>query len=78
MSGGHIRDLPKRLGIDLDTLQIEYEELQDKRNIQSIKALGLLWKVVIATDPLGEAIANHLAEVLGLKKVIMSDVRLMR
>ncbi|MDL2285508.1 type I DNA topoisomerase [Desulfovibrio sp. OttesenSCG-928-F07] len=71
-SFGHIRDLPvKTLGVDLNSFQPEYEPTE--RGGARIKSLQTAAKnadeIYLATDPdrEGEAIAWHLAEVLGKK-----------
>ena len=71
-SMGHIRDLPKsKLGIDVENnFEPEYINIRGKGDL--IKALkkdaGSAKKVYLATDPdrEGEAIAWHLAHILGI------------
>lgn len=71
-SGGHIRDLPEdENGYDADTLEPVYEVTSKGK--ESVKFLKIRAKscssVLLATDPdrEGEAIAWHVAEVLGVK-----------
>ena len=70
-SMGHIRDLPKsKLGVDEKTLEPQYINIRGKGDL--IKALKKdakdAKKVYLATDPdhEGEAIAWHLAYILGI------------
>ena len=70
-SMGHIRDLPKsKLGVDLKTLEPEYINIRGKGDlIKSLKKDAKdAKKVYLATDPdrEGEAIAWHLAHILGI------------
>ena len=70
-SMGHIRDLPKsKLGVDLKTLEPEYINIRGKGDlIKSLKKdAKSAKKVYLATDPdrEGEAIAWHLAHILGI------------
>ncbi len=70
-SMGHIRDLPKsKLGVDLKTLEPEYINIRGKGElIKSLKKdAKAAKKVYLATDPdrEGEAIAWHLAHILGI------------
>ena len=70
-SMGHIRDLPKsKLGVDLKTLEPEYINIRGKGDlIKSLKKdAKAAKKVYLATDPdrEGEAIAWHLAHILGI------------
>ena len=68
---GHIRDLKKKnFGVDLETFEPQYEIPADKRHIVSdlraqAKASEAVW-LASDEDREGEAIAWHLAEVLGL------------
>lgn len=68
---GHIRDLKKKnFGVDLETFEPQYEIPADKRHVVSdlraqAKASEAVW-LASAEDREGEAIAWHLAEVLGL------------
>jgi len=78
-SMGHIRDLPKsKLGVDTKTFEPEYINIRGKGDL--IKALKkeakAAKKVYIATDPdrEGEAIAWHLATILGVEKSKMYRV----
>lgn len=72
-SSGHIRDLPeKELGVDLDgDYSLSYEitaEAKKKKTVPRLKeAAKDADAVILATDPdrEGEAIAYHLAQVLG-------------
>ncbi len=70
-SKGHIKDLPKRGGVDVDHgFQETYELLDEKGKPEVVKAIKSAAKkvgqVLLATDPdrEGEAIAYHLAEVV--------------
>jgi len=70
-SMGHIRDLPKsKLGIDENTLEPQYINIRGKGDlIKSLKKDAKdAKKVYLATDPdrEGEAIAWHLAHILGI------------
>ncbi len=70
-SMGHIRDLPKsKLGIDEKTLEPDYINIRGKGDlIKSLKKDAKdAKKVYLATDPdrEGEAIAWHLANILGI------------
>ena len=70
-SMGHIRDLPKsKLGVDLKTLEPEYINIRGKGDlIKSLKKdAKSAKKIFLATDPdrEGEAIAWHLAHILGI------------
>ena len=68
---GHIRDLNKKnFGVDLETFEPQYEIPADKRHVVSdlraqAKASEAVW-LASDEDREGEAIAWHLAEVLGL------------
>jgi DNA topoisomerase-1 len=69
-SKGHIKDLPKRGGVDIDNgFQETYELLEEKGKPEVVKAIRAAAKkadkVLLATDPdrEGEAIAYHLMEV---------------
>jgi DNA topoisomerase I len=73
-SKGHVKDLPKRMGIDVEKgFQETYEVIESKASVlnelktEAKKANVLL----LATDPdrEGEAIAWHLAEELGRKEL---------
>ena len=68
-SKGHIKDLPKRGGVDIENgFQETYELLEEKGKGEVIKTIKKkakqVQKVLLATDPdrEGEAIAYHLAE----------------
>jgi DNA topoisomerase-1 len=70
-SKGHIKDLPKRGGVDVEQgFQETYELLEEKGKPEVVKAIKAAAKkvgqVLLATDPdrEGEAIAYHLAEVV--------------
>jgi len=70
-SMGHIRDLPKsKLGVDETTLEPQYINIRGKGDlIKSLKQdAKTAKKVYLATDPdrEGEAIAWHLAHILGI------------
>ena len=70
-SMGHIRDLPKsKIGIDLKTFEPQYINIRGKGDlIKSLKKdAKSAKKVYLATDPdrEGEAIAWHLAHILGI------------
>lgn len=70
-SMGHIRDLPKsKLGVDTKTFEPEYINIRGKGDlIKSLKKDAKdAKKVYLATDPdrEGEAIAWHLAHILGI------------
>jgi len=79
-SMGHIRDLPKsKLGVDIEhNFEPEYINIRGKANlINSLKKDAKEAKqVYLATDPdrEGEAIAWHLAYILGLDPKIVSRV----
>jgi len=69
-SKGHIKDLPKRGGVDIENgFQETYELLEEKGKPEVVKAIRAAAKkadkVLLATDPdrEGEAIAYHLMEV---------------
>lgn len=70
-SKGHIKDLPKKGGVDIDNgFQETYEFLEDKGKAEVVKSIRSKAKtvdrVLLATDPdrEGEAIAFHLREVV--------------
>src|SRR3984885_11964879 len=68
-SKGHIKDLPKKLGIDIEKgFQETYEVVPGKEKVvQELKAAAKgAHEILLATDPdrEGEAIAWHLAEEL--------------
>ena len=70
-SMGHIRDLPKsKLGIDEKTLEPQYINIRGKGDLikKLKKEAKKAKKVYLATDPdrEGEAIAWHLANILGI------------
>lgn len=69
-SKGHIKDLPKKGGVEVDDgFKETYELLEDKGKVEVVKAIRAAAKkadkVLLATDPdrEGEAIAYHLMEV---------------
>jgi DNA topoisomerase-1 len=69
-SKGHIKDLPKKGGVDIENgFQETYELLEEKGKPEVVKAIRAAAKkadkVLLATDPdrEGEAIAYHLMEV---------------
>ncbi len=71
-SKGHIKDLPKKMGVDFEHgFQETYEIIQGKEKVlQELKgAARSADEVLLATDPdrEGEAIAWHLSEELGKK-----------
>ncbi len=68
-SKGHIKDLPKRGGVDVENgFQESYEFIKDKGTEQLVRSIetaaSRAGRVLLATDPdrEGEAIAFHLAE----------------
>ena len=70
-SKGHIKDLPKKGGVDIENgFQETYELIEDKGKTDVVKAIRAAAKkadkVLLATDPdrEGEAIAYHLMEVV--------------
>jgi DNA topoisomerase-1 len=78
-SKGHLKDLPKRMGIDVDAgFQETYEIIEAKAKVLSeLKAKAkTVDTLLLATDPdrEGEAIAWHLAEELGRKGLAVSRV----
>ncbi len=78
-SKGHIKDLPKRMGIDVENGFLEsYEVIEAKAKVlQDLKAEAKKADVVLlATDPdrEGEAIAWHIAEELERPKLEMKRV----
>ena len=78
-SMGHIRDLPKsKLGVDTKTFEPQYINIRGKGDlIKSLKKDAKdAKKVYIATDPdrEGEAIAWHLANILGVEEAKMCRV----
>jgi DNA topoisomerase-1 len=78
-SKGHIKDLPKKLGIDIEKGFVEtYEVVPGKEKVveelkQAAKGVG---EILLATDPdrEGEAIAWHLAEELKQPKATTKRV----
>jgi len=78
-SKGHLKDLPKRMGIDVEAgFQETYEIIEAKAKVLSelkAKAKGVD-SLLLATDPdrEGEAIAFHLAEELGRDGLEVSRV----
>jgi len=87
-SKGHIKDLPKKGGVDHDNgFQETYELLEDKGKPEVVKAIRAAAKkadkVLLATDPdrEGEAIAYHLMEVaekankgVEIKRVLFEEI----
>ncbi len=78
-SKGHVKDLPKKMGIDVENgFEETYEVIAGKEKVLTeLKAAAKLADVVLlATDPdrEGEAIAWHLAEELGGKKKVTKRV----
>ncbi len=83
-SKGHIKDLPKKLGIDIEKgFQETYEVVPGKEKVvQELKAAAKgASEILLATDPdrEGEAIAWHLAEELkqpktGMKRVEFHEI----
>ncbi len=79
---GHIRDLPKsRMAIDIDNdFQPEYIIVKGKAKLKNelVKAASECEKVLLASDPdrEGEAIAWHLADILGVGTESSSRIRI--
>ena len=87
-SKGHIKDLPKKGGVDIeDGFRETYELLQEKGKPEVVKAIRAAAKkadkVLLATDPdrEGEAIAYHLMEVVNqangsaeVKRVLFEEI----
>jgi DNA topoisomerase-1 len=78
-SKGHIKDLPKKLGIDIEKgFQETYEVVPGKEKVvQELKAAAKgASEILLATDPdrEGEAIAWHLAEELKQPKIVTKRV----
>jgi len=78
-SKGHIKDLPKKLGIDIEKgFQETYEVVPGKEKVvQELKAAAKgASAILLATDPdrEGEAIAWHLAEELKQPKIVTRRV----
>ena len=78
-SKGHIKDLPKKLGIDIEKgFQETYEVVPGKEKVvQELKAAAKSASaILLATDPdrEGEAIAWHLAEELKQPKIVTKRV----
>jgi DNA topoisomerase-1 len=72
-SKGHVKDLPKKMGIDIDKgFEETYEVIEGKEKVLAeLKGAAKdADEILLATDPdrEGEAIAWHLAEELGGKK----------
>ncbi len=83
-SYGHIRDLKKKgFGIDLDSLEPEYEIPDEKQDLvkslkESAEDAGTVW-LASDEDREGEAISWHLAQVLGLdvdktKRIVFHEI----
>ncbi|MGC9796517.1 type I DNA topoisomerase [Fervidobacterium riparium] len=70
-SKGHIRDLPqKQFGVDLNSLKLDFEIIPGKESVvEQIKKTTEGKEVYLASDQdrEGEAIAWHLATILGVK-----------
>lgn len=79
---GHIRDLPKsRMAIDIENdFQPEYILVKGKAKLKNelVKAASECDKVLLASDPdrEGEAIAWHLADILGVGAESQSRIRI--
>jgi DNA topoisomerase I len=78
-SKGHLKDLPKRMGIDVEAgFRETYEIIEAKAKVLSeLKAKAkTVDRLLLATDPdrEGEAIAFHLAEELGREGLDVSRV----
>lgn len=78
-SKGHLKDLPKRMGIDVEAgFQETYEIIEAKAKVLAeLKSKAkTVDSLLLATDPdrEGEAIAWHLAEELGRKGLVVSRV----
>src|SRR5271154_4076566 len=72
-SKGHIKDLPKKMGIDIEhDFKETYEVIPGKEKVlaELKSAAKDATAILLATDPdrEGEAIAYHLAEELGGKR----------
>lgn len=70
-SKGHVRDLPQKdFGVDLKTLEMEFEIIPGKESVvQHLKEVTQDKEVLLASDPdrEGEAIAWHLSTLLNVK-----------
>jgi len=70
-SKGHVRDLPKKqFGVDLKTLEMDFEIIPGKESIvEDIRRITEGKEVLLASDPdrEGEAIAWHLSTILNVK-----------
>ncbi|WP_394841477.1 type I DNA topoisomerase [Pendulispora brunnea] len=78
-SKGHVKDLPKKLGIDIEKgFEETYEVIAGKEKVlaELKSAAKNVEEVLLATDPdrEGEAIAWHLAEELGGSKKVTKRV----
>ncbi|HWL84639.1 MAG TPA: type I DNA topoisomerase, partial [Polyangiaceae bacterium] len=78
-SKGHVKDLPKKLGVDIEGgFEETYEVIAGKEKVlaELKNAARDVDEVLLATDPdrEGEAIAWHLAEELGGKKKVTKRV----
>lgn len=81
-SKGHIKDLPKKGGVDMEHgFEESYELLEEKGKAEIIKAIRAsakkVGKVLLATDPdrEGEAIAFHLRDIV---REVNPDVEIQR
>ncbi len=70
-SKGHVRDLPQKdFGVDLKTLEMEFEIIPGKESVvQHLREVTQDKEVLLASDPdrEGEAIAWHLSTLLNVK-----------
>lgn len=80
-SKGHVRDLPQKdFGVDLKTLEMEFEIIPGKENVvQQLKEVTRDKEVLLASDPdrEGEAIAWHLSTLLnvrGKNRITFSEI----
>ena len=78
-SKGHVRDLPKKLGIDVaDDFKETFEVIESKEKVlaELKSAVKKADALMLATDPdrEGEAIAWHIAEELGRPGLAVSRV----
>ncbi|QQG47404.1 MAG: type I DNA topoisomerase [Candidatus Woesebacteria bacterium] len=80
-TGGHIKDLPKsKLSIDIDhNFEPLYEEVGNKKKYISaiLKDSKKAEKIYLASDPdrEGEAISQHVLEILKEKKIDKKDIK---
>lgn len=78
-SKGHLRDLPKsRLGVDIDSFEPEYINVRGKGDLikELKKEAKSVNEVLLAPDPdrEGEAIAWHLAKILGIDEKSLTRI----